>query len=112
MPDASAQCGFVKHFDNRPMDVGDRHFGSMAPDNLRAEYFSWVQMLEGKIEALAGLLPLTDCLAGHDDDILEDLLGKVPVFRGGAARHVGGREELGDEDPTVIKDALRAERVE
>jgi hypothetical protein len=34
-------------------------------------------MLEGEIEALAGLLSLTDCLTGDNGDVLENLLGET-----------------------------------
>ena len=48
-------------------------------------------------------MPLTDRLTGDDDDVPENLLGEVPMFRGGTASHIGGRKKLRHENPAVIK---------
>ena len=53
-----------------------------------------------------------DGLSRNDDDVLENLLGQIPMLRGGTASDVSGRKERGHKNPSVVENAFRTERID
>ena len=106
MLDATADCRVVEHVDNRTVRVGNGHSSLMAPDILRAEDLPLIDVLQRKECSVPLLTFLTHGLCGHQEDILEDLFGQVPVLGCCAASDVGWCEECGNEHPWVIEDAI------
>ena len=69
-------------------------------------------MLEREFKALSRLMSVADGLASDHDDIFENLLGEVPMLRRRAACDVCGRKYCRNEDPGIVQDAFRTERIE
>src|SRR5579859_3820671 len=102
----------VEHVDDRPVNIGDRHLGVVTPDGLGAEDFFGPQVLECEVEALPRLVGLADSLSRNDHDVLENLLGQVPMLRCGAASDVARRKQRRHENPSIIENAFRAECID
>ena len=109
---AAAKGGIVEHVDNRPVNIGDGHLCVVAPDWFCAEDFFRLQVLQSEVEALPLLVPLADGLSRYDHDVFENLLGQIPMLRGGAAGDVAGREQRRHEHPGIIENPFRPERVD
>jgi hypothetical protein len=74
------------------VNVGDWHLSMMAPYRLGPKNLFGAQMLEREFKSLSLLVPLADGLAGDHNYISENLLGEIPMLRGGATSNVGRRE--------------------
>ena len=61
---------------------------------------------------LALLIPVTDCLRRHNDNVFENLLGEVPVLGGCSTADIASPIECRHQHPGIVKHALRPEGVE
>lgn len=109
---AAAEHGIVEHVDHRAVDVGDWNLGVMPPDWLGTKNLVGGEMLQGKVETLPFLVLLTNGLTGDDDNILEDLLRKVPMLGSGSAGDISRAEQRGYENPAIVQDTVRAKGVD
>ncbi len=110
--EASPYVGLAEHVDNRAGNIGDQDAAVLAPDSLGSEDFFSANMAQRESRAVALLAPLPERLRRHDDNVIENLLRQVPVFRRRAAADIAGRKERRHENPGIIEHLLRTERIE
>ncbi len=112
MQDAAADRGVIQHVDDRAVHVGYGHAGLMVPDALRAKELPFVDVLQRKQRSVSLLALLAHGLCRHHHDVLEDLLGEIPMLGRRAPPDICGREERGDEHPGIVEDAVGSHRVD
>ncbi len=92
MLNPAAHSGIIKHVDHGPVNIGNQDFRPAAPDRFCAEDFSFRDMVQGKMCPVAHLVLPAHRLGRDNNDIAEQLLGKIPIFGRGPATDVGWRK--------------------
>jgi len=110
--DAAARGRIVQHVHDRPVNVGYGDLRAVPPHRPRAEHAFRLDVLEREERAMVANMPRADSAGCEDNDIVEYLLGEIPMLGGRAAADIGGRPKRRDQHPQIVEHMPAVERVQ
>jgi len=71
-----------QHIDHRSRRVGDINPLAASPHRHQTEVLRWIERVEYECRTTDRRGPVSGTLTGHDQNVPEDLLGKIPMLSG------------------------------